>query len=76
MLHTSAVGVQILFPILGLIVFFIDIFTPLTAFFYFQERVIGTCLENKIAVYSPHTSFDAVSGGVNDWLAGAFGMLC
>jgi len=40
----------------------------------FQERIIATCLENKIAVYSPHTSFDAVSGGVNDWLASAFGM--
>lgn len=37
-----------------------------------KERVIGTCLENRIAVYSPHTSFDAVSGGVNDWLARAF----
>ena len=42
----------------------------------FQERIIATCLENKIAVYSPHTSFDAVVGGVNDWLASAFGMIC
>jgi dinuclear metal center YbgI/SA1388 family protein len=37
-----------------------------------KERIIATCLENRIAVYSPHTSFDAVSGGVNDWLASAF----
>jgi len=37
-----------------------------------KERIIATCLENRIAVYSPHTSFDAVSGGVNDWLTSAF----
>ena len=43
--------------------------------FSFQERIIATCLEKRIAVYSPHTSFDAVSGGVNDWLTSAFGML-
>jgi putative NIF3 family GTP cyclohydrolase 1 type 2 len=42
--------------------------------FEFQERIIATCLENRIAVYSPHTSFDAISGGVNDWLASGFGM--
>lgn len=29
-------------------------------------------MENRIAVYSPHTSFDSVKGGVNDWLASAF----
>ena len=38
-----------------------------------QERIIGTCLENKIAIYSPHTSWDSISGGVNDWLAKGFG---
>lgn len=27
------------------------------------------CLENRIALYSPHTAWDAVNGGVNDWLA-------
>ncbi|KAJ9600783.1 hypothetical protein L9F63_001063, partial [Diploptera punctata] len=37
-----------------------------------KERIIATCLENRIAVYSPHTSYDAVIGGVNDWLASAF----
>lgn len=37
-----------------------------------KERIIAKCLENKIAVYSPHTSFDSVKGGVNDWLAEAF----
>ena len=38
-----------------------------------QERIVGLCLENKIAVYSPHTALDALKGGVNDWLAEAFG---
>lgn len=28
-----------------------------------------------MAVYSPHTSWDATSGGVNDWLAKAFDVL-
>ena len=26
------------------------------------------CIENNIAVYSPHTSFDCTINGVNDWL--------
>ncbi|CAH1402455.1 unnamed protein product [Nezara viridula] len=37
-----------------------------------KERIVSRCLENKIAVFSPHTSWDAVYGGVNDWLADAF----
>ena len=37
-----------------------------------KERIVAKCLENKIAVYSPHTTFDAVTGGVNDWLASSF----
>ncbi|XP_057320734.1 NIF3-like protein 1 isoform X2 [Microplitis mediator] len=37
-----------------------------------KERIALKCIENKIALYSPHTSFDSVRGGVNDWLAGAF----
>lgn len=37
-----------------------------------KERLVAACLENRIALYSPHTSFDAVKGGVNDWLASAF----
>ena len=31
------------------------------------------CLENRIALYSPHTSFDAIPNGVNDWLISPFG---
>ncbi|KAL0275317.1 UNVERIFIED_CONTAM: hypothetical protein PYX00_003204 [Menopon gallinae] len=37
-----------------------------------KGRIIAACLENKIAVYSPHTIWDSVPGGVNDWLASAF----
>ncbi|KAK3083989.1 hypothetical protein FSP39_006367 [Pinctada imbricata] len=37
-----------------------------------KERIITKCVENRIAIYSPHTSHDAVSGGVNDWLISAF----
>ncbi|XP_015603200.1 NIF3-like protein 1 isoform X3 [Cephus cinctus] len=37
-----------------------------------KERIAAKCLENKIALYSPHTSFDSIKGGVNDWLAESF----
>lgn len=33
-----------------------------------KERIVALCLENKIALYSPHTSWDCVRNGVNDWL--------
>lgn len=36
-----------------------------------KERIVSICLENKIALYSPHTSWDSVTNGVNDWLASA-----
>ena len=32
-----------------------------------------SCISNQIALYSPHTSFDAIDGGVNDWLLKPFG---
>lgn len=50
------------------------IFVPLKSITMqsWKERIVAKCLENKIAVYSPHTSFDSVKGGVNDWLALAF----
>jgi dinuclear metal center YbgI/SA1388 family protein len=38
-----------------------------------KERIVLRCIEKRIAVYSPHTALDAVSGGVNDWLAEALG---
>ncbi|XP_076108593.1 NIF3-like protein 1 [Mytilus galloprovincialis] len=37
-----------------------------------KERVVTTCLENRIGVFSPHTSYDCVQDGVNDWLIKAF----
>lgn len=37
-----------------------------------QGRVLLKCISNRIAVYAPHTSLDAVSGGINDWLIEAF----
>ncbi|KAL3268656.1 hypothetical protein HHI36_007759 [Cryptolaemus montrouzieri] len=37
-----------------------------------KERIVLDCIKNNIAVFSPHTSWDNVEGGVNDWLADAF----
>ena len=37
-----------------------------------KERIVIQCLENRIALYSPHTSYDALKGGVNDWLIQPF----
>lgn len=36
-----------------------------------KERIVVQCIKNNIAVFSPHTSWDAVENGVNDWLANA-----
>lgn len=38
-----------------------------------KERIILKCIKHDIAVYSPHTSWDAVENGVNQWLISAFG---
>ena len=38
-----------------------------------QDRIVAQCLERGIAIYSPHTCYDALRGGVNDWLLSAFG---
>ena len=40
-----------------------------------KEQIVVKCLENKIALYSPHTAWDCVRGGVNDWLVQPFGAL-
>ncbi|XP_052889560.1 NIF3-like protein 1 [Anopheles moucheti] len=34
-----------------------------------KERIIIDCIRHDIAIYSPHTSWDSVNNGVNDWLA-------
>ncbi|XP_074599500.1 NIF3-like protein 1 isoform X2 [Brevipalpus obovatus] len=39
---------------------------------HWKERIIVKCIENRIAIYSPHTALDAVNGGINDWLLSAF----
>jgi putative NIF3 family GTP cyclohydrolase 1 type 2 len=38
-----------------------------------KERIILKCIRHGIAVYSPHTSWDAVENGINQWLISAFG---
>ncbi|CAF0721474.1 unnamed protein product [Brachionus calyciflorus] len=37
-----------------------------------KERSIVKCIEQRIAVYSPHTSWDSIDGGINDWILEAF----
>lgn len=37
-----------------------------------KERIAVRCMENRIAVYSPHTAVDAIKGGINDWLLTPF----
>jgi len=39
-----------------------------------KERIVVKCIENRIAVFSPRTCYDALQGGVNDWLISPFGM--
>ncbi len=39
-----------------------------------QHRLLLDCVENKIAVYSAHTSLDSVLGGVNDVLSARLGI--
>lgn len=36
-----------------------------------KERIVSLCLNKSIALYSPHTAWDAVTNGTNDWLAAA-----
>ena len=38
-----------------------------------KERILIKCLEERIAVYSPHTRYDALKNGINDWLIAPFG---
>ena len=40
-----------------------------------KQRSIVKCIENRIAVYSPHTAWDTIDGGINDWILQAFGEL-
>ncbi|XP_028607016.2 NIF3-like protein 1 isoform X2 [Podarcis muralis] len=38
-----------------------------------KERLVIRALENRMGIYSPHTAYDAVPHGVNNWLAKGFG---
>ncbi|XP_047988279.1 NIF3-like protein 1 isoform X2 [Leguminivora glycinivorella] len=50
------------------------IFAPLKSVVQsaWKQRIVSFLLEKRISLYSPHTSWDCVQGGVNDWLASAF----
>jgi dinuclear metal center YbgI/SA1388 family protein len=39
-----------------------------------KQRLILRCIEKRIAVYSPHTTWDSIDGGINDWILKAFGI--
>lgn len=39
-----------------------------------KQRLAIRALESGIAIFSPHTSWDSVKGGVNDWLVRGLGM--
>jgi len=34
-----------------------------------------SCIENNVALFSPHTCWDAVQNGINDWLIRPYGMI-
>ncbi|XP_055472543.1 NIF3-like protein 1 [Psammomys obesus] len=38
-----------------------------------KERLLIQALENRVAIYSPHTAYDAAPQGVNSWLAKGLG---
>lgn len=39
-----------------------------------KQNIILNCIANGMSIYSPHTSFDASEGGINDWLIGIVGI--
>ncbi|XP_069507835.1 NIF3-like protein 1 [Ambystoma mexicanum] len=51
------------------------IFRPLKRITWksWKERLVIQALEHRVAIYSPHTAYDAVPHGVNDWLAKGLG---
>ncbi|XP_054826208.1 NIF3-like protein 1 [Eublepharis macularius] len=51
------------------------IFKPLKRITWqtWKERLVIRALENRVAIYSPHTAYDAAPHGVNTWLAKGFG---
>ncbi|XP_043847565.1 NIF3-like protein 1 [Dromiciops gliroides] len=51
------------------------IFRPLKRITWktWKERLVIRALENRIGIYSPHTAYDALPQGVNNWLAKGLG---
>ncbi|NWS71029.1 NIF3L protein, partial [Crotophaga sulcirostris] len=51
------------------------IFTPLKRVTWstWKERLVVRALEHRIGIYSPHTAYDALPRGVNNWLAKGLG---
>lgn len=51
------------------------VFTPLKRVTWktWKERLVVQALEHRIGIYSPHTAYDAIPHGVNDWLAKGLG---
>ncbi|NXI53217.1 NIF3L protein, partial [Chloroceryle aenea] len=51
------------------------IFTPLKRVTWktWKERLVVRALEHRIGIYSPHTAYDAVPHGVNNWLTQGLG---
>ncbi|NXG20634.1 NIF3L protein, partial [Grallaria varia] len=51
------------------------IFAPLKRVTWqsWKERLVVRALEHRVAIYSPHTAYDAVPHGVNNWLTKALG---
>jgi len=38
-----------------------------------KTRIAVKCIENRVALYSPHTSWDVIPGGINTWLLTPYG---
>ncbi|KAH0621631.1 hypothetical protein JD844_023155 [Phrynosoma platyrhinos] len=51
------------------------IFQPLKRITWktWKERLVIRALENRVGIYSPHTAYDAIPHGVNNWLAKGLG---
>lgn len=37
-----------------------------------KQKTLVKCIENRIAIYSPHTTWDSIDGGINDWILSVF----
>ena len=37
-----------------------------------KDRIVMKCVQNNISIYSPHTCWDSMENGVNDWIGSCF----